>query len=142
MDLLSRREHSRLELKRKLQQRFPAPDALLDQVLDELAEQKLQSDERFAEAFVRFRDLKGQGPLKIAAELRQRGVSDSLCNRHLGGAGRDWFEAALTVCRKRFGDTEYQDARERARRQRFLQQRGFSADQIHYALQTHHTSLA
>ena len=141
MDLLSRREHSRIELKRKLEQRFPASDPLLVQVLDELAEQKLQSDERFTEAFVRFRAMKGQGPLKIAAELRQRGISDSLCNRHLGSEGRDWFEAALLVSQKRFGGLQYRDARERAKRQRFLQQRGFSADQIHYALQSHQISL-
>lgn len=67
---LTRREHSRVELTRKLAERFPdAPADTLQAVLDRLVEQGLQSDHRFAEMLIRTRVHQGQGRLKIMREL-------------------------------------------------------------------------
>lgn len=133
MNLLARREHSRQELERKLSART-SNNALLAQVLDKLTEQGLQSDQRFAEAFVRSRITRGQGLYRIQQELRQRGVADSITGVALEEIEIDWFELAKETALRRFGETPTKDPKERAKRMRFLQYRGFSSDQIQYAM--------
>jgi regulatory protein len=67
---LTRREHSRVELRRKLADRFPeTPTETIETVLDRLVEHGLQSDDRFAEMLIRTRIHQGQGRLKIVREL-------------------------------------------------------------------------
>lgn len=133
MNLLARREHSRQELERKLSARC-SNNALLAQVLDQLVEQGLQSEQRFAEAFVRSRITRGQGLYRIQQELRQRGVDDSVTGVALEEAEIDWFELARETALRRFGGMPVKDPKERAKRMRFLQYRGFSSDQIQYAM--------
>jgi len=131
--LLARREHSRLELKRKLsQRRFDA--TLIDAVIDKLESERLQSDERFAESFVRTRAERGQGPLRIRAELSQRGVEDAEAEAALEGCECDWAASAVVIRRQRFGAELPETYEERARQARFLQQRGFAMDHIRAAL--------
>lgn len=123
--LLTRREHSRVEIERKLlDQGGAAP--LVAQVLDELAERRLQSDERFAEVFVRSRAQKGQGPRTIAADLRGRGLDGEQVSAALEASGHDWTRRAGEVRQARFGRELPTEPRERARQMRFLQYRGFS----------------
>ena len=127
--LLARREHSVLELRHKLGGRqFPA--ALVDRILAELVDEDLLSDRRFAEVYARGRFERGYGPLRIHAELRDRGIDDSLAGISLDGMSRDWIESARRERYKRFGQAFPDDYRERARQMRFLQQRGFTGDQI------------
>lgn len=130
MDYLARREHSRRELMDKLTRKFPAAADLAEEVVDRLHEEGLQSDTRLAEAFVRARSGRGQGPVKIRAELRHKGVDDHVIDMALEASGVDWFDLIEQVARKRFGDTRPADARERSKRSRFLQQRGFSFEHI------------
>lgn len=131
--LLARREHSMLELRRKLLQR-EHPRALVDAVLGELAAENLLSDTRFAEEFVRSRRDKGFGPQRIRAELRQRGVDPTVAERYLQSSAEDWQARALAQYRKRFGDDPPQDLAERGKRYRFLVNRGFTAEQIRRVL--------
>ena len=145
MDLLARREHSRLELRRKLERRF-SPDAL-DDALTQLAEEGLQSDHRFAESFTRERLLKAYGPRRVRAELQQRGVADDVIVDVLksvpAAEGTSWSAQAREALRRRFGDappsrieepssspglSAAEEAKQKARRLRYLYQRGFSAD--------------
>lgn len=135
MDLLARREHSRQELIQKLEQKFhkkwpDIPQGLIEEEVDKLRQEGLQSDARLAEALVRSRVSRGQGPLKIEAELRAKGVDEDLATRALERCGVDWVELIADVAHKRFGADKPVDAHERAKRSRFLQQRGFSFDQI------------
>ena len=131
--MLARREHSRTELERKLDARgFPPP--LIGEVLDSLENENLLSDLRFTESFVVHRTARGQGPLKIRYELRERGVSDDLAARSIDTDRQSWCERALAVRLKRFGSERPQDIRERSRQSRFLVQRGFEQDHIRYAL--------
>lgn len=133
MDLLARREHSRQELKRKLLAReFPPSDIRV--VLDALREEGLQNDRRFIEAFVRSRLSKGKGPLKVQAELAARGVPDALVHEVLSAAQADWVALATSVLSRRFGDEPVADFRDKARRMRFLAQRGFTSEQSQQAL--------
>ncbi len=125
--LLARREHSRAELRRKLC-RGGRPEALVERVLEALAREGLQDDRRFAEAYLRSRRERGYGPLRVAVELRQRGVDRELVERVLaeeGEAEGPWAAVLERARRQRFGAARPRDEAERARQARFLQQRGF-----------------
>lgn len=134
MDALARREHSRQELLSRLEARFDLEREELCQVLDDLERDGLQCDRRFAESFVRYRTGRGQGSVRIRHDLRARGVSDEQVVTALQSLEIDWTELARDVLIRRFGETAPKDYPERAKRMRFLQQRGFSSDQIQAAL--------
>ena len=129
MDLLARREHSRLELARKLLQRFPDESSLIDEVLDGLQADNLQSDLRFAESFLRARVSRGQGPQRIIVELQQRGVSTSNIDVVLQECDVDWYAQAAAVFSRKYPG-KIQGFSERAKCRRFLQYRGFDMEQI------------
>lgn len=130
--LLARREHSRAELWRKLESATEEAD-LLAEVLDELAAEAWQSDARFAEAFTRQRIEAGYGPLRIRAELQQRGVDgDSEALTAL--VEDDWIRMAAEQRERRFGAQPPGDWKEKGRQGRFLAQRGYSRSQIEKAL--------
>ena len=99
-------------------------------VLDDLAAQGLQSDERFAEAYVNQRVERGYGPLHIRAELRERGIDGALAARWLDDVDRPWGEILGQVLAGRFGAAPAADRKEVARRARYLERRGFPADLI------------
>lgn len=132
MDLLARREHSRLELERKLGARsFDA--GLVADVLDELAAENLQSDERFAGSFVESRVARGQGPLRIRRELAERGIATA--GDWLDGERYDWGSLARQARIRRFGAELPGDLKARSRQTRFLEYRGFRHDEIKAALE-------
>jgi regulatory protein len=127
--LLARREHSTFELARKLRTRgFSQSD--LDPVLSSLQANGLLSDERFVEMFVRSRISRGQGPLKIRAELRERGIADGLIEAYLDDSAESWGTRAEEARAKRFGKEKPNDQREWGRQARFLGQRGFEGEVI------------
>ncbi len=130
MDLLARREHSAHELKTKLTTKFPEFAEHIAQVLTDLQRDNLQSDHRFAEAFVASRIRKGQGPYRISQELKQRGVASGDAKQALATCGQDWFQLAAEVAQRKYGNAPCDSLQERARRSRFLQYRGFSSEQI------------
>lgn len=139
LELLSRREHSALELRRKLADRFPDTD--FEPVLARLRELNYQSDRRFAEVFTRSRVQRGQGPLRIRQELQQRGISVPLIESALGQAEADWYALAQAQLQRKFpvpvsrALPREQQLRERARRHRYLASRGFPADAIRAAVE-------
>lgn len=124
LKLLSNREHSCLELRRKLCQRGYPADAV-ERVIDALLADELLSEERLVEAYVAERLGNGFGPLRIRAELRGKGVADALIQPHLVLDEQTLLDHAVRVCRKRFGDAAAADRQEQARRSRFLEYRGF-----------------
>ena len=133
LNLLARREHSRKELSRRLLQKFGEFE-LVERVLDRLCEESLQSDDRFAEAYVRYRRNAGFGPQRIKLELRERGVADDLSHSYISSVDNDWFDAAVKEQRKKFGDHLVLEAADRAKQTRFLRYRGFSNEQIQHAI--------
>jgi regulatory protein len=129
MDYLARREHSEQELTRKLTGRgFDA--ALIETAVAELVADGLLSDARFAEAFVNSRFQRGSGPQKIRVELRERGVAAELISLSIEVFDEQWRERVREVREKKFGTDMPGDFRERSRQMRFLQQRGFTSEQI------------
>jgi regulatory protein len=129
LNFLARREHASLELRRKLLSKgFDVQ--LIDQVLTQLQESKILSDERFLESFVRSRINKGQGPLRIQQELQQRGLAGEPIVEKLDMLSVEWVERAQQVRQKRFGQSLPHNTRDKVKQMRFLQYRGFTNTQI------------
>jgi regulatory protein len=133
MNLLARREHSRLELERKLSKRFGDHDVVNEQ-LDRLAAERLQSDRRYAESFLRQRIDRGHGLLRIRQEMRQKGLPVALIDAALEAESPDWHGLAAETFRRKFGDLPADDIRDKARRSRFMQYRGFELEHYRHLL--------
>ena len=133
MDYLSRREHATKELTQKLLTKGYEEDDVTA-ALARLTEQGLLSDARFTEAFINQRISRGSGPLKIRAELRQKGVSDAMISEFLNERDPLWRESAQAVRSKKYGSELPSDLKEKARQSRFLQSRGFSTEHTRYAM--------
>ena len=133
MDLLARREHARAELERKLAASGFDADIAAD-VAQRLADEGLQSDRRFVESFVQSRINQGKGPVRIRADLGQRGIPTGLVDDVLEEAGADWRALARETREKKFGRPQPAEFRDKARQMRFLQYRGFEPDQIQAAV--------
>lgn len=128
---LARREHSRLELRRKLAPHAESAEQV-DALLDELAAQRWLSDERFAEQMVNGRSARF-GLLRIRQELSQHRVDADIVEPLLGRLKQTERQRALEVWQRKFGELPV-DASERARQQRFLAQRGFSGEAIAWVI--------
>jgi regulatory protein len=127
LDLLARREHTRAELQRKLSSHTEDPQELTD-LLDGLAQRGWLSDARFAEALVHDKQAKF-GASRLAYELRERGVDESLIADRLAELKDSELERARQVWQSKFGVSP-EDAKARAKQMRFLQSRGFSFEVI------------
>jgi regulatory protein len=126
--MLATREHSRAELKRKLSARAEEGDDV-EAVLERMAETGLQSDERFAESYVRSRAAR-LGTSRLQYELVKRGVTQEVADTALSEVlEEDELTRARGVWLKKFGQPPA-DRQEWARQARFLQSRGFSAEII------------
>lgn len=131
--LLGQREHSVRELTSKLTGKgIDAATAGL--VVDDLRGRGLQSDERFAEAFVHSRVGRGHGPIRIRQELGQRGIGDELADELLTRSGDDWLELAEHARGRKFGDAAPADRDDWNRQARYLARRGFPSDLIYRVL--------
>lgn len=129
----ARRDHSCQEIRKKLLE-LGGEASLVEAILADLLSRRLQSDERFAEVYVRSRAERGYGPRVIEAELRSKGLSAELQEEALSGSGYDWLEQAVLARQRRFGRSLPADIKEKARQARFLQYRGFTGSQVSQAL--------
>lgn len=126
LKMLMRREHSKLELSQKLQAKgFDIVD--VNSSISKLIQQNYQSDDRFSEGFILMRFNQGKGPVKIASELKMRGIDTFDLSIF------DWFKLAKEIRQRKFGDASSLDYKEMAKQKRFLQSRGFNLDQINQA---------
>ena len=134
--LLTRREYSQLELLTKVSLKgFIRQEVQV--VIASLANQGLQSDERFAEIYARSRFNKGFGSLKVAYELKQRGIDDfdlqAVIMENFGDEA-ELINQVYNKKYKKYASTLALTLKERLKRQRFLQQRGFSSKLIQVLL--------
>lgn len=127
LGLLARREHSRVELGRKL---LPyAPDAgEVDRLLNELQAKKLLSEARFVDVLARSRGERF-GAARVRQELRAHGIADELQRPVLNDLRATEFARARALWLRRFG-APAGDAAGRAKQMRFLAGRGFSSEVI------------
>lgn len=133
--LLGRREYSVFELRQRLLQKWKGIediDVLAGELLEALVEENLLSDERFVESFVRSRINRHQGPVKIKAALRDKGVSDSLVSMELEVRSGEWTDLATEwLARHHSGPIDFDLKKKLYRR---LANRGFTHDQAMTAI--------
>jgi regulatory protein len=120
---LSRREHSRAELSRKLQPFVEEGDSL-DTLLDSLEQEGWLSDSRFTESLVHRRASR-LGANRIVGELKRQGVGSTLIEETAAQVRETELPRARAVWQKKYGQLPETPA-ERAKQARFLVSRGFS----------------
>jgi regulatory protein len=129
--LLAARDYASGELLAKLMSRGFAEGAARA-ALEVLTARGALNEARYAENYVAWHAGRGQGPLRIAAELRRHGLAEAAIEEALLGQD-DWAQLACKACQAKFGAAPAANWRDKARRMRFLQYRGFSADHIRAA---------
>jgi regulatory protein len=129
---LSQREHSRLELARKLGPHVQEGEDL-DALLNLLEANKWLSTERFSESLVHRRSARF-GNSRIMAELASHGIKGEALQDIKAGLVEGETERACAVWQRKFGEVA-SDAAGRSKQTRFLLQRGFSQRAIRTAMQ-------
>ena len=127
--MLARRDHSRKELLNKLTGKGFDREAVLA-VIDELAQQGWQDDQRYARSYARYRMQKGYGPVRIEYELRQNGVDEIDLDAVLRESDSSWMDLLEQVYNKKYNHKKNLDRNEWAKRSRFLLHRGFTGEMI------------
>lgn len=128
---LAARDHSRIELTRKLS-RYAQQGENVEALLDTLEAAQLLSQSRFFEALVHRRAARF-GNHRILAELQSHGIEADALVDIKAGLAQGEVARAREVWRKKFGQLPA-NATERAKQMRFLQQRGFSHAAIQAAM--------
>ncbi|RPH44720.1 MAG: recombination regulator RecX [Burkholderiales bacterium] len=131
LKLLSQREQSRLELTRKLAPHAESAEQV-EAVLDELERSGFLSSRRFAESLAHRRAPRF-GLRRIEHEFDAHRLDAAVAAPVLQGLRDTERERALQAWRKRFGEPAA-DAAGRSKQHRFLAQRGFTGDAIHWVL--------
>jgi regulatory protein len=132
LDALARRDHASEDLRRKLLDKGYDP-AVADAVIARLLAEKLVDDRRYVENFIGFHAARGQGPLRVRADLRKIGLPDELVEEGVE-AYADWAVRLREVRQKKFGAAPPTHYADRQRQARFLGYRGFTGAQIRMAL--------
>ncbi|EKT53112.1 regulatory protein RecX [Providencia sneebia] len=134
--MLSRRDYGTAELQARMKRRMYEKNAgiideqLIELVLGKLQDQHFLDDNRVLMLLTQSYIRKGYGPLRIKQELRQKGFLSSLIDAEMENLEIDWFELAVEVRSKKFGDDIPTDFKEKNKQIRYLQYRGFSGDMI------------
>ena len=128
---LSMREHSRLELARKLKKHAQEGDDV-DALLDFLEKNKWLSQERFSEALIHRRSSRF-GNSRIVAELQMHGIQGEALKKLKLGLNDSETARACEIWQRKFGKLP-EDAAERSKQMRFLMARGFSQKAIKVAM--------
>lgn len=131
--LLAAREYSRFQLQQKLYSSDAEID--LNLILDELEQEGYLSEQRFTESFIRMRIGRGQGLVRIRFELQQKGIKPDMIDACLDAMNIDSYELATALYLSKYGaNTTALGLKEKAKRARFMSQRGFSSEEIKQVL--------
>ncbi len=124
--LLGRREYSLFELENRIRQKWPEAEGI-GALVAQLAEENLVCDKRYAEAYTRSRIQRHQGPLKIRAAMRGKGVPDSVIATAMETESGEWLELARVWLQRQHPERlSFEDKQKYYRR---LVNRGFTHDQ-------------
>jgi regulatory protein len=135
LNLLARRDHSRLELRHKLAQRG-VMSPTIDAVLDHLVGEGLIDEARYAEVYAYGRSDKGYGPLRIRRELQERGIDEAIIFSTLSRLDDFWMSNLTKLHHKRWSSKKVESVADEVKRIRFLRQRGFTLEQIKQLFET------
>jgi regulatory protein len=132
LDALARRDYASGDLSRKLLDKG-YDVAVVAPLLDALRAEKLLDDRRYAENFVAYHAARGQGPLRVRADLRRHGLEGILIEECLD-AFPDWIVQLRKAQQKKFGAKPPGHYADKQRQAKFLGYRGFTSAQIRTAL--------
>lgn len=132
LDALARRDHASTELRQKLSDK--GYDGLVvDELIERLVAEKLLDDRRYLQNFVAYHAARGQGPNRVRADLRKRGLRTPDAESTLE-AYPDWITHLNRARQKKFGTSLPTNYADRQRQAKFLAYRGFTGAQIRAAL--------
>ncbi|QTF07390.1 recombination regulator RecX [Brenneria izadpanahii] len=146
MNVLSVRDHSEVEIRRKLAaylHKAVAEGADVDEMAARASAEEIESaiayctehgwldDERYARRYISSRSRKGYGVQRIKAELGQKGIDKATIAAALNECDIDWYQLAKVAAERKFGHPLPVEWKEKAKLQRYLQYRGFSHEEIH-----------
>jgi len=126
--LLTHREYSEQELNQRLSGEFP--DEVVASVVGLCVARDWLNERRMTVSFVRSHAVRGQGPRKIRAELRIKGIAEFAIEEAL--TGYDWFELARQTARRKSQQPWTLDRLALQRLHGFLIRRGFTVEQAYY----------
>lgn len=129
--VLTRKEYSKQDLIEKLALYAEDREEVIH-LVDELARENYQSDQRVAEMLVRSQLRKGKGPNRIKLALNAKKIDKTLANDDMQEV--DWYQQAYTLKVKKYGVMVATDPKIKAKQIRFLQYRGFEMDTIMKAI--------
>ena len=129
--LLAQREHSRVELERKLAKYEEEPGTLA-QALDELEARDFLNEGRVVQSVLHQRAGR-LGAMRLRQELQQKGIAPEAIAAAIAQLKDTELARAREVWRGRFGEPP-SDAADRARQARFLMARGFSGEIVRRVL--------
>ena len=132
LNALGRRDYSCEDLRLKLLEKGYDASVVLP-LLEALRDEKLLDDRRYLENFVAYHAARGQGPVRIRADLRRHGLQGPLVEEYLD-AYPDWIVLLKKARQKKFGAKPATNYADRQRQARFLGYRGFTSAQIRMAL--------
>lgn len=127
LKLLAQREHSRLELLRKLSPHVEDGDDL-PAILDELEKRGFISVERVVESVIRSKAGRF-GTARVLHDLRSKGLDDETVRQASEQLRGSEHARAWAVWQQRFGSPA-QTPQERMKQMRFLASRGFGGDVV------------
>lgn len=129
--VLTRKEYSKAELIEKLALYAQDRDEVI-KLVEDLAEQRYQSDQRVAETVLASQKRKGKGPARIQLALKNKKIDQDLIADEMQEI--DWTEQAYQLKLKKYGAEVTKDPKLKAKQIRFLQYRGFDLDTIFKAI--------
>ncbi|MBP6345313.1 recombination regulator RecX [Neisseriaceae bacterium CLB008] len=146
LDLLSRREYSRTELKKKLMQAHQPPEEAdefalaealtqheteVEAILTEFADLNWQSDERYVESFINAKSQQ-YGSRRLQESLKQKGIEADLFQQFRPAAEVE-LSTAIAAVRKKFKKPP-ESLADKHKQMRFLAYRGFDFDLVNKAI--------
>ncbi|MFM2590996.1 recombination regulator RecX [Vibrio sp. TBV020] len=133
LHLLSRRDHGVHELQQKLTFKGYESEEI-EEVIRFCLDHRYLDDLRYARSQIRQHVNKGHGEQRVKQELYQKRVSELIVTQAIECEPQDWFELARQAAEKKFKGQKAADRKEYAKQVRFMQYRGYTFEQISYAL--------
>lgn len=130
---LSKRDYSIKDFRVKLDKVCELTD-LKEELVEDFIQKDWLNEQRYMTSFVRSKISAGLGQRRIVMELQQHGIKTSEAELYLEQMEVDWFEQAQATYSRKYGEKPITDYKDKSKRYRFMQYRGFSSEQIQYAM--------
>ena len=136
--LLARRDHSKSELRIKLEAKN-YDIRIINDVLDQLEKKDYLNDKSFADKYLKYRSGLGFGPKKIFHEMQKKGIDNQHIKESFDGFDLCWTELTRKAFQKKFGRIQNDGKcyRDYEKKIRFLVHRGFAYSDIKSVLGEH-----